>query len=111
MLVALDANRFPRDQIRLVLNRVPRSQSTEIGELERVLAIPVALSLRATRVDELLTGGDQVRPRRFTGESSSSLQRLTMVPTSERLQITPGNARSDKAKLFACSLGRIWRNC
>jgi pilus assembly protein CpaE len=45
MLEALDASGFPRERIRFVLNRVPRSRRGEIRKLETVLGIPVALSL------------------------------------------------------------------
>jgi pilus assembly protein CpaE len=45
MLEALDASGFPRERIRFVLNRVPRSRRGEIRKLEKVLGIPVALSL------------------------------------------------------------------
>ena len=45
MLGALDASGFPRERIRLIINRLPRNHRAEIRELENVLGIPVALSL------------------------------------------------------------------
>jgi pilus assembly protein CpaE len=45
MLSALDANGFPRERIRLLLNRLPRCHGAGMKDLEKLLGIPVALSL------------------------------------------------------------------